>query len=216
MSTTQNIKLASVNSTSAGAGGLEGSVTRTVTSHVPGEVGIWAFIITDLAVFSLYFVTFLWERGQAQALFAMDSALLNMTIGVVSTIVLLTSSLFVALGVQAVRNGRGAAAQKHLIAAAAGGLVFIINKPIDWIAKVGAGHGPHHDNFFQLYFMMTGLHLLHVIVGMAVLAYLWRLAGQVQAAPTLRQLRFIENGASYWHLVDVIWLVLFALFYLIK
>lgn len=214
MSTIQNIKLATANSTSDDPIARSEPVART--SHLPGENGIWAFIITDLAVFSLYFVTFLYERGQAPLLFAMDSALLNMTIGVVSTIVLLTSSLFVALGVQAVRQGRGAAAQKHMILAALGGLVFIINKPIDWTAKVIAGHGPHHDNFFQLYFMMTGLHLLHVVVGMVVLAYLWRMAGTIKTVPNARQMRFIENGASYWHLVDVIWLVLFALFYLVK
>lgn len=214
----QEYKQAYANPAGSGTEGLLPFSAHGTTSPraIPGEVGIWAFIFTDLAVFSLYFITFFYERGVDPAGFLVGSSALNMTIGVISTLVLLTSSLFVALGVQALRQGRGATAQKYVLAAAAGGLVFIINKPIDWISKVHAGLGPHHDNFFQLYFMMTGLHLLHVLVGMVVLFCLWRLAAQVRAAPTPRQTRFLENGASYWHLVDLIWLVLFALFYLVR
>ena len=183
--------------------------------RIPGEVGMWAFIISDLSVFSLYFITFLFERSQNREAFQIGSHALHLTMGVINTLVLLTSSLFVALAAQALRGGYGSVAQKYILAAIAGGLTFVINKPIEWIEKVHAGLGPHHDNFFQLYFMMTGLHLLHVVVGMVVLFYLWRLAGRVKSAPSERQLRFLENGANYWHLVDLIWLVLFALFYLV-
>jgi nitric oxide reductase NorE protein len=202
------------------APGASGTVTEMYpdpmkASRIPGEIGIWAFIISDLSVFSLYFVTFFYERSQNPTTFETGSHALHLTMGVINTLVLLTASLFVALGAQALRNGHGAITQRYLLAAAAGGLVFIINKPIEWIDKVNSGLGPHHDNFFQLYFMMTGLHLLHVIVGMVVLSQLWRLAGQVKSTPTPRQIRFLENGASYWHLVDLIWLVLFALFYLV-
>jgi nitric oxide reductase NorE protein len=188
---------------------------RHVT-RVPGELGIWAFLCADLIVFTLYFVTFLWERGHARDVFAAGSHTLHLTIGVINTLVLLTSSLFVALATQAVRNGKGLAGRKFIAGAFAGGLVFIVNKPIEWIDKVQHGLTPHTDNFFQLYYMMTGLHLLHVIVGMVVLTFLWRLAGRVQSMPTERQVRFLESGATYWHLVDLIWLVLFALFYLLK
>lgn len=191
------------------------SISRAASTRIPGEIGIWAFIISDLSVFTFYFGTFFWERARNLEAFASGSNALHLTMGVINTLVLLTSSLFVALGAQAVRNGRGAVAQKYVLAASVGGLTFIVNKPIEWIEKVNAGLGPHHDNFFQLYFMMTGLHLLHVIVGMVVLAYLWRMAGQVKSVPNARQIRFLENGASYWHLVDLIWLVLFALFYLV-
>jgi nitric oxide reductase NorE protein len=184
--------------------------------EVPGEVGIWAFIFCDLSIFSLYFVTFLYERGVDRAAFAAGSEALNLTIGLVNTLVLLTSSLFVALAVQALREGNGASAQRYVLGAAAGGLMFIINKPIEWMTKLGEGLGPQHDHFFQLYYMMTGLHLLHVVVGMVVLTGMWRLARELRKAPTPRQTRFFENGATYWHLVDMIWLVLFALFYLLR
>lgn len=191
-------------------------IGQTSRTRIPGEIGIWAFLCGDLLVFTLYFGTFLYERGLDAAAFAKGSQSLHLTIGVINTLVLLTSSLFVALGVQAVRNGDGSYARKLIVAAFAGGVVFIINKPIEWIDKVGDGFGPRYDTFFQLYYMMTGLHLLHVIVGMVVLTNLWKLAGHVRQTPTPRQLRFLENGATYWHLVDLIWLVLFALFYLLK
>ena len=152
----------------------------------------------------------------ALPVFLRGSASLHLTIGAINTLVLLTSSLFVALAVQSARNGEGAAARRLIVAAFAGGAVFVVNKPIEWIDKVRHGHVPQSDNFFQLYYMMTGLHLLHVLVGMVVLVFLWRLAGGVHRRPTARQVRFLENGATYWHLVDLIWLVLFALFYLVK
>ena len=196
--------------------GRSAPVRRPNPVRIPGELGIWAFLCGDLLVFTLYFGTFLYERGQHAVAFASGSQSLHLTIGVINTLVLLTSSLFVALGVQAVRNGLGGQARKFILAAFAGGAVFIINKPIEWVDKVGDGMGPQYDNFYQLYYMMTGLHLLHVIVGMVVLINLWKLAGQVRHTPSPRQIRFLENGATYWHLVDLIWLVLFALFYLLK
>lgn len=185
-------------------------------THLPGELAIWAFICSDLSVFTFYFVTFLYERAEDLEAFRTGSAALHLPIGVINTLVLLTSSLFVALAVQAARSGNGAKAQKLIVGAAMGGLAFVINKPIEWTEKVRAGLTPQRDDFFQLYYMMTGLHLLHVIVGMTVLFYLWKLCAQIKTMPSERQQRFLENGASYWHLVDLIWLVLFALFYLLK
>ncbi|HKY89605.1 MAG TPA: cytochrome c oxidase subunit 3 [Nevskiaceae bacterium] len=192
------------------------SIESPKSVRVPGELGIWAFICVDLFAFTMYFGTFLWERAQAPEVFAAGSASLSLAHGVVNTLMLLTSSLFVALAVQAMRAGDRRRGQRYVLAAAAGGLVFILNKPFEWLAKLDAGLGPHHDHFFQLYYLLTGLHLAHVIVGMVVLRWLWKLAGLVRRAPTARQARFIESGAIYWHLVDLIWLVLFALFYLLK
>jgi nitric oxide reductase NorE protein len=183
---------------------------------VPGEIGIWAFILTDLTVFALYFATFMFERRRDPVTFAHGRDALSATSGALNTALLVTASLFIALAVHAVRRADGQRAQVLLVGAGACGLAFIVNKPIEWGRELGAGHGIHHDNFFQLYYMLTGLHLAHVLVAMVVVIFLWRLAGTVMGSPTPRQLRFIENGASYWHLVDVIWLVLFAIFYLVR
>ncbi len=184
--------------------------------RIPGEIGIWGFMVCDLTVFSLYFMTFLYERRLDPRGFLEGSQQLSLGMGLINTLVLLTSSLFVALAVQHIRNGDGARGKKYLMAAATGGGVFIVNKPLEWTSKVSMGLDAQHDVFFQLYYMMTGLHLLHVVVGMIVLRALWRMAAKVSSPASPRQMRYIENGAIYWHLVDLIWLVLFALFYLIK
>ena len=183
---------------------------------VPGEVGIWGFLLLDLGVFSFYFMVFVFERAKDPIGFAQGTGELGLTMGVINTLVLLTSSLFVALAAQSIRAGQADLGRKYLLGASLGGLAFIVNKPIEWGGKLSAGFSAQYDVFFQLYYMMTGLHLLHVIVGMAVLYYLWKMAGTVNDKVTERQARFLENGAIYWHLVDLIWLVLFALFYLVK
>lgn len=184
--------------------------------RIPGEVGIWGFMLCDLIVFSLYFIVFLYERSRDLEGFLAGSETLGLTMGVINTLMLLTSSLFIALAVQAIRNDKATLGRKYIVGASLGGLAFIINKPIEWGSKISEGYTANYDVFFQIYYLMTGLHLLHVIVGMVVLYFLWRMAGTVKGEITTRQERYLENGAIYWHLVDLIWLVLFALFYMIK
>ncbi len=188
----------------------------TLRRWIPGEWGIWAFILTDFSVFGGYFGTFLVLRGQQPGVFGAGSEALSPTHGAVNTLFMLTASLCVALAIRSVRAGRVLTAQKLLVGAGLCGTAFIVNKPIEWAAQLAAGHGPHQSDFFQLYYLLTGIHLLHVIVAMAVVAFMWRKVREVHVAPTFRQSRYLENGASFWHLVDLIWMVLFALLYLVR
>ncbi|NIB44307.1 cytochrome c oxidase subunit 3 family protein [Pseudomaricurvus alkylphenolicus] len=188
----------------------------TGARRAPGEIGIWGFVLCDLIVFSLYFMTFLYERAQRPEMFLEGSHQLNLNMGLINTLVLLASSLFVALAVQSIRSGQAVLGRKYILGAGLGGAAFIVNKMIEWGIKISAGYDAQYDLFFQLYYMMTGLHFLHVLVGMVVLTYLWKMTAAIRTNVTPRQVRFLENGAIYWHLVDLIWLVLFALFYLIK
>ncbi len=192
-------------------------MSDSAVRHVPGEVGIWTFVLTDLTVFTFYFVTFFYQRGQHPVEFHSGAAHLSMTRGTVNTVALLTASLFVAIATHLVREGNTRLARRLFGLAALCGAAFIVNKPFEWLHELNAGFGPHHDYFFQLYYMLTGLHLVHVIVAMVVLYFLIRVSGQVRDGhATPRHRRFIENGATYWHLVDAIWLVLFAVFYLVR
>lgn len=190
------------------------SKVRESRKWIPGELGIWAFILMDMTTFAFFFGTFAWERQQNPEVFDAGRETLSTTFGAMNTFLLLTASLLVALAVRLVRDGRGSSAQKLLVGAGACGAAFIVNKGFEWGGKLADGHEPNDDNFFQLFYVLTGVHLLHVVIAMVVLTYLWRLAGRVTVAPTIRQGRFFENGASYWHLVDLLWLVLFALLYL--
>ncbi len=187
---------------------------QTQARWVPGEVGIWGFILTDITGFGVYFLVFAYQRRQQPGVFAHGRQLTNLSAGVLNTFLLLTASLFVALAVHYIREGRIATSNAMLLGTGICGAGFVVNKYFEWGAELAAGHTPLSDNFFQLYYVLTGIHLLHVLVALVVVVYLWRMAGRVRNLPTARQLRFIENGASYWHMVDLIWLGLFALFYL--
>jgi nitric oxide reductase NorE protein len=183
---------------------------------IPGEVGIWVFLLTDMSVFAVYFCIFLYQRGQEPLAFAQGHEVMSKPFGAFNTFLMLTASLFVALAVQVIRQGKGVMGRKLLLGAGVCGAAFIVNKFFEWNSKIDAGFTPNTNHFFQLYYILTAVHLLHVVVAMVVLCFLWRLAGQVVRVPTLLQARFLENGASYWHLVDLLWLVLFALFYLVS
>ncbi len=156
----------------------------------------------------------MWQWAHDPATFAAGHDAVSLPAGVLNTFFLLTASLFVALGVQRIRLGRVSQTQRMFALAGLSGLAFVVNKYFEWSDKLDAGHTPRSDSFFQLYFMLTGIHLVRVLIAMTLLSFMWRRAGRVTGSPTHHQSRFLENGASYWHMVNLLWLVLLALFYL--
>lgn len=183
---------------------------------VPGEPGIWALIFTDLSIFTVYFIDIMLQWRMNPEVFAAGHAAISLNAGVLNTFFLLTASLFVALGVQTIRQGRLPLTDRLFLGAGLAGAAFIVNKYIEWSDKLAHGHTPQSDVFFQLYFIITGLHLLHVLIAMTLLWFMRKRAALVVNAPTPRQSRFIENCATYWHMVDLLWLGIFALFYLMR
>ena len=181
---------------------------------VPGEAGIWALIFTDLGVFTVYFIITMYQWREHPEAFALGHGSLSLTIGILNTFFLLTASLFVALGVHILRTGRSETARKVLLGAGACGAAFVVNKYFEWSGELAHGHGPHTNVFFQMYFVITGIHLVHVLIAMTLLMFMRRRAAQVVGAPSPKQARFVENCATYWHMVDLLWLGILALFYL--
>jgi nitric oxide reductase NorE protein len=181
---------------------------------VPGEAGIWALIFTDLGVFTVYFIEILRQWALKPDMFAAGHGAISLTAGILNTFFLLTASLFVALGVQTARQGRVQVTQRLFIAAGLAGAAFVVNKYFEWSSKIDHGHTPTSDVFFQLYFVITGVHLAHVLIAMTLLWYMYKRVGEVVRTPTPRQSRFVENCATYWHMVDLLWLGILALFYL--
>jgi nitric oxide reductase NorE protein len=181
------------------------------SGYLPGESSMWFFILGDLLIFGVYFVCYMSYRSQNPALFLQSQHQLNQGIGVTNTVVLLTSSLFVALGTEAVRDGKSGAAFRLISGAVAFGVAFPLLKLVEWLPKIGAGHTPGENQFFMFYYLMTGMHLLHVLLGLTILGFVLR----DLRSPT-PNIKFVETGAIYWHMVDLLWLLLFALFYLIK
>jgi nitric oxide reductase NorE protein len=182
--------------------------------RLPGEAGIWLFILGDMAVFSLFFATFLYYRGREVELFRASQAHLDQSLGLVNTLLLLTSSWLVASGLRAARVAPGRATPLCFLLALLCGVGFVAVKYFEYRAKIAAGLTLTTNDFYMFYYMFTGIHLGHVLIGIGVLAFMTRAAwaGRVQA----RTIGHLESGASFWHLVDLLWIVLFALLYLLR
>lgn len=187
---------------------------EAATGHLPGEQGVWIFIIGDMLMFGLLFLTFAVYRGDDLALYRVSSAELNQGIGLINTLLLLTSSWFVAMAVHAFRADRRSRAGLLLSLAMLCGLGFIAMKVVEYAQKIGAGITIATNDFFMFYFMFTGIHLIHVLIGMVVLICLLVVTRKPEAGQG--DLLALEGGGAFWHLVDLLWIVLFALFYLVR
>ena len=173
---------------------------------------MWFFIIGDLIIFSLYFLLYMHYRGEHQALFLDSQRHLNQGIGVVNTVVLLTSSLLVALGTVAAREGKIRDARWLFPLAWVCGAAFPVLKLFEWLPEINAGLTPGTNLFWTFYYVLTGLHLCHVLLGLVILGFVTRRVQRTEHP----SIEFVETGAMYWHMVDLLWLLVFALCYLMR
>jgi cytochrome c oxidase subunit III len=187
------------------------------------KLGMWLFLFTELLLFGGLFLLYAVYFKRYPHEFAAAGRQLNWMLGTANTAILLTSSLFAAMAVTAVQRGelrRTVGLIFGTILCAAG---FMFIKYFEWSAKIGHGIYPGSEHlkagtpgesvFFSLYFMTTGIHGLHVLIGGALLTWIAQKvrAGAVNAENNI----LLENGALYWHLVDLIWIFIFPLYYLI-
>jgi nitric oxide reductase NorE protein len=180
--------------------------------RLPGEAGVWVLIFGDIGVFSIFFLTYAYYRGEDPGLFHRGSAALSPALGVLNTLLMLTSSWFVAIAVSLARQNRARGAVRAFALGLCCGLGFVGVKFVEYGAKFRAGITLTTDDFFMFYFMLTGIHLLHVIIGIGVLSFL--IHHTAAGALDERRIQHLESGASFWHLVDLLWIVLFGLLYL--
>jgi nitric oxide reductase NorE protein len=182
--------------------------------HVPGEAGIWVFIFGDMMVFAIMFATYLYYRGKDVALFNASQQQLNPDFGLVNTLLLLASSLLVVLAVGVVRAGTHRPAQPLILGAIGCGVAFSVLKIIEYSGKLDAGITPQTNQFFMFYFVLTGLHWFHLAIGLAVLGYMYFSARRTSL--DAKQFAWFEGAGCYWHMVDLLWIVLFPLLYLVN
>ncbi|WAJ43431.1 cytochrome c oxidase subunit 3 [Mycobacterium sp. Aquia_216] len=182
--------------------------------RIPGEEGIWVFVLGDMTVFALFFATFMYSRGKNPEIFARDHAALHVALGTINTVLLLSSSLLVVLAVQRVLAGQREGARRPIAVALGCGVGFVVVKALEWTQLFAARKGVGSGEFFSYYFMFTGIHLLHVLIGLAVLSRLMVVIRQPEFGE--KQSRLCETGGIFWHMVDLLWVVLFALFYLVR
>jgi nitric oxide reductase NorE protein len=189
-------------------------VTATATTRrMPGESGTWVFLFGDMLVFGAFFATFMVERAKAPGVFDVARKTLHIGVGLTNTLVLLTSSLCVVVALVALRSGARHIARSALVAAIICGGMFLFLKVFEYYSLVTAGHGAGANHFYLYYFILTGVHLFHVCVGIAVLTFLLTQTRLREISET--RMAVVEGGACFWHLVDLLWIVLFALLYLV-
>lgn len=180
--------------------------------HVPGERAIWLFVLGDMVIFSAYLIIYLFYRGWNLEQFQQSQALLSQRFGLLNTLVLITSSWFAALAVQAARQGNHARAANLIALCGASGILFCLIKTFEWSSKIGQGLTIETDEFFGFYYMLTGTHLYHVVMGLGLLVMVWREL-KTAAQPRMSQ---VEIGATFSHMVDLLWIVIYALVYLLR
>lgn len=199
------------------------------TEHVhydaeASKIGMWLFIFTELLLFGGLFIIYSVYRFMNPEAFHLAANELNTTIGALNTVLLLISSMTIAMSTTTLQLKKKGATLGLLVITCVIGVVFLINKYFEWGVKFDHGIWPGSEHllndfsqgeilFFGLYFVMTGLHALHIIIGLIIIVIA---AFRVQKG-TVHENRpsLLENAGLYWHLVDLIWIFLFPLFYLI-
>jgi nitric oxide reductase NorE protein len=197
------------------AGGADRDAPNAAQRHVPGEPGIWVLLFGDMLVFTVLFTVYLQHRGARPELFADSQGALNRALGATNTLVLLTSSILVVFATRALRRPELRYLARPLtLAGVLVGACFVAIKAFEYHEKVAAGITPSTNEFFMYYFVLTGLHLAHVIIGLIVLTVLSTLARKPE--PTKTHIAFFEGGACFWHMVDLLWIVIFPLIFLVR
>jgi nitric oxide reductase NorE protein len=180
--------------------------------RLPGDAGVWLFIAADTFMFALFFSSFMYERTKNVALFNTSQQALNPAVGALNTVFLLTGSWFVAMAVEAARKRLQQALVTCLGMAVACGVAFGAVKIFEYRSKIVHGVTMLTNDFYMYYFALTGLHFVHLVIGIVVLTVLLTKA---RGGMTSDYQRYLESGASYWHMVDLLWIMLFPLLYLV-
>jgi nitric oxide reductase NorE protein len=185
---------------------------RRRTVHTPGDGHMWVMVLGDLIIFGAYFMIFIVYRAMKPQEFLASQEHLSTNIGVLNTLVLLASSWFIARSVQAARAGDHFHALRLTYLGGLCGVAFIMIKACEWSTKIAQGYTISSSEFFMFYYMLTGVHLFHVSLGLLILGVTVRELRN----PRRRRMFMVESGATYWHMVDLLWIIIFALFYVMR
>jgi nitric oxide reductase NorE protein len=196
--------------------GADGQPSQEAASkparNIPGQPDMWVLVLFEALVFTAYFAVYLYHRSADSALFLRSQAALNPWLGTLDTLLLLTSSMFMLRCAQAARARAFRSAMANACLTAAMGAAFLASKLAEWFLLVRGGHTFASDQFFMYYFFLTGIHLLHLLIGfvaLGVIVYQLR-------SPRRRSRDIVETCATYWHTVDLLWVLIFSLLYVVR
>ncbi|MDP1653507.1 MAG: cytochrome c oxidase subunit 3 family protein [Rhodocyclaceae bacterium] len=182
--------------------------------YPPGDLAIWVFILAELAAFFALFVTYAFTRLKHLELFNEMQLTLDADAGMLNTLLLITGSWCVARAVAAIKASHGMQSARWLLAAIFTGAGFLVVKYFEYGAKFATGINLETNLFYTFYLSLTMFHAMHVVLGMVILIFVWKKTAS--GGYTSHDHRGMETGASYWHMVDLVWIVLFPLVYIMR
>lgn len=190
------------------------STPQTPAHYPPGDLAIWIFILAELAAFAAFFGAYAFTRMHHVELFNTYQLTLDRRAALINTVALITSSYFVVRAVADMRNGDNRGCTAWLVAAIGMGGVFLAVKVAEYAHHLSQGIRLSTNTFYMFYLSLTFFHFMHVIMGMIILS-----AVAVKAARggySAAKHTGVDTGASYWHMVDLVWLILFPLVYVMR
>ncbi|MCU7853148.1 MAG: cytochrome c oxidase subunit 3 family protein [Candidatus Thiodiazotropha sp. (ex Monitilora ramsayi)] len=182
--------------------------------YPPGDLAIWIFILAELAAFGAFFGAYAFTRMQNVEMFNHYQSMLDSDAALINTFALITSSYFVVRAVASIRDNNNQGCVRWLLAALVMGALFLVVKSQEYAHHINEGITLSTNTFYMFYLSLTFFHFMHVIMGMVILA-----AVAVKAKRggySSQQHTGVETGASYWHMVDLVWLILFPLVYVMR
>ena len=186
----------------------------THSGYPPGDLAIWFFIFAELLVFGTLFVTYAVVRSHNLELFNESQLMLDQHLGLINTLVLISSSFLVVKAVNAIGRGEQKNCVYWLAVSMATGFVFVLIKSYEFYEKFLQGISLSTNTFYTYYIALTFFHFMHVILGLIILGAV--LLKAHRGGYSARDHIGVETGASYWHMVDLVWIVLFPLVYLVR
>jgi nitric oxide reductase NorE protein len=179
----------------------------------PGGLMVWIFIFMELLAFGLAFIVFAVLRSRSLAVFEASQAELSQGLALTNTLVLVTSGYLVVLANGFYDSGEERRASRLLVGAIGLGALFVVIKALEYKDKIAHGLTTGVNQFYDFYWLLTAFHLFHVLLGIAVLAYMASKVrrGEAFPAPDFN----LKTGSAFWHMCDLIWVLLFPILYLL-
>jgi nitric oxide reductase NorE protein len=184
------------------------------SKRLPGDLAIWIFILAEMLAFAVFFSAYAFARAKNVEMFNLYQQTLDRNAGALNTLLLITGSWFVVLAVQAAHRDDNKAVTRNVALGFLCGGAFLVVKVFEYSAKFGAGISLSTNTFYMFYISLTFFHFMHVILGMVILTAIWLQARK--GAYTSQNAHGLESGAAYWHMVDLLWIILFPLVYVMR
>tara|TARA_R110002072_G_scaffold51509_2_gene138218 strand:+ start:397 stop:978 length:582 start_codon:yes stop_codon:yes gene_type:complete len=180
--------------------------------YPPGGILIWIIIFLELFTFGAALIAMAHYGNQEAELFHSSRLILNTTYGMINTMFLLTSGFFMAVSVLELKKGNKVKSQKLLLLIMLFGLLFLGLKSFEYVEKLNEGLTVGYNTFFTFYWMLTLFHVIHVLVGLVILASVYFGIKKENSTTTIED---VEASAAFWHMCDLIWILIFPVIYLL-